>query len=612
MVDNAPSFEFQSVLDQFDEELPSCSNPVISGGGDLLIFLVDYPNDKKIMESRKEGDYWSRPKVINSYLGMVGETVPVSLSYDGKELYLMHQFYSHSDIFVSRYENGRWTEAEALGHQVNGRTSETHASISRDGQTLYFVSDKRGGQGSLDIFVSRKDEKGEWGEPRNLGPVVNTEFEERTPFISANDSILFFSSQGHNTIGGLDVFYSELGPDGQWGEPVNLGFPVNTTDDNVFFNPGWNEMDGYYAMRREDDPTSNTINMVIELEPQEMLAEEMEVEEPGPEDEPVAEIQATEQAPATEEAPAIADEQPSTAASPTVGVVALPLLVEDEEEEESALEEAIEPEETDDIHLALNNGDLGEDTGTVAPNDVNEAHLSVVPVQGSTVLVTSVPFDHNKHSLSLGAILEAERIADLMTRYPESTAKIIGHADETGAADYNMMISHQRAETVLGYLEIRGVDTERITLEARGEHSPAALVREADGSRSLLGLYVNRQVRVCVQNPLPMKDSLGGFYVPSYLMRVELAHQKEPEPIFTVQVKAAKGEIPASLFGEMEGIREYVCDDGFYRYAVGEFPDLRAAKASLEELRAEGYPDAFIQTLIYYQRVTQKLSKPGP
>ena len=87
-----PSFEFQSVLDHFDDDLPSCSNPIVSGAGDVLVFLVDYPSDKKIMMSTKTGDLWSRPRVINSELGMVGETYPASLSYDGKELYLVHHY----------------------------------------------------------------------------------------------------------------------------------------------------------------------------------------------------------------------------------------------------------------------------------------------------------------------------------------------------------------------------------------------------------------------------------------------------------------------------------------------------------------------------------------
>ena len=276
VMDRPPSFKFQSVLDHFDEYLPSCSNPVISGDGNTLIFLVDFPNDKQVMETTREGEFWTKPRVINSEIGMVGETYPVSLSYDGKELYLAHSYYSHSDILVSTFENGAWTEARELGGNINGRTSETHASISRDGKKLYFTSDVRGGEGRFDIYVSAKDEKDRWGIPENLGPVINTEYDELTPFISSNDSILFFSSQGHASMGGSDVFFSVLGPDGSWGDPVSLGAPVNTTGEDLFFNPGWNELDGVYAVRKENDPSANAINMVIELDPEAPLIAEEE------------------------------------------------------------------------------------------------------------------------------------------------------------------------------------------------------------------------------------------------------------------------------------------------------------------------------------------------
>lgn len=274
LMDHPPSFEFQNVLDHFDEYLPSCSNPVISGDGNTLIFLVDYPSDKKIMITKRTGEFWTKPEVINNEIGMVGETYPVSLSYDGMDLYLAHEYYSHSDILVSTFEEGAWSKAKALGGNINGRTSETHASISKDGNTLYFTSDVRGGMGSMDIYVSTLNGKGEWGTPKNLGPVINTKYEEHTPFISSNDSILFFSSQGHASMGGVDVFYSTLGADGIWGEPVSLGAPVNTTGEDLFFNPGWNELDGVYAVRKADDPSSNAINMVIELDLEELAARE--------------------------------------------------------------------------------------------------------------------------------------------------------------------------------------------------------------------------------------------------------------------------------------------------------------------------------------------------
>ncbi len=558
IVDNSPSFEFQSVLDQFDDDLPSCNNPVISGDGNILIFLVDYPNDKKIMMTVRSGELWSRPRVINSEIGMVGDTYPVSLSYDGLELYLVHQFYSHSDIFISRFEGGHWSEAEALGYNVNGRTSETHASISRDGNTLYFTSDARGGYGSYDIYVSKLDEKGEWGVPVNLGPGINTPFEEHTPFISSNDSILFFSSQGHATIGGIDVFYTELGSDGHWGEPVNLGYPVNTTGEDLFFNPGWNELDGVYAVRREDDPGSNTIKMVIELEPKE---------------EPAAQ---------------------SGKVVPAVPVVA------------STMERAIEPPETDEIEEVLNRDSKEPSPPTQPPTQPAVTPPLIEAPLRPTVFETTLPFEHNEFELSMAAILEVEHIAELMVLNPESNVELTGHTDHTGGDEYNMILSLQRVGLVAQYLEMKGIQKERISKHGKGENAPVALNRYPDGGDAPLGRYLNRQVFARVVNEKPMVGDMMGPYVPLALKYQGDTYGSTEEVIyrFTLQVQASYGRLVSmARFQGVGDIVENYCKDGYYRYTHGAFKDYQAAKEHLIKLQKMGFEDAYIQSMDYYERM---------
>ncbi|MCK4748982.1 MAG: OmpA family protein, partial [Bacteroidales bacterium] len=621
VVMDQPSFEFESVLDHFDDDLPSCNNPVISGDGNILIFLVDYPNDKKIMMTRRSGNIWSRPKVINSEIGMVGETSPVCLSYDGEDLYLVHHFYSHSDIFVSRFEGGRWTEAEPLGHNVNGRTSETHASISKDGNTLYFTSDARGGQGSYDIYVSRLDEKGEWGIPTNLGPMINTPYEEHTPFISSNDSILFFSSQGHHSIGGIDVFYSELGPGGHWGEPKNLGYPVNTTKDNVFFNPGWNELDGYYAVQREDDPTSNTINMVIELEPVEEVAEAVQ---PDPEAvQPDSEaVQPDPEAvqPDSEEVPSDSEDvQPdpgemTTSEQQLIIAMDQQEVIQDDQEEsgtasyqveatgqpvesrqEITLDEVIEPAETDEILEVLNKGVVYE-AETIQP----------VPVAGATRIQTAVPFDHNAIELGMAAMLEVEKISDVMQSYPETNVWITGHADATGSSDYNMLLSHQRAEQISQYLEMHGIDPSRVSLEGKGESAPVARNTYADGTDAPLGRYLNRQVKVTIVSPESIQVELAGFYVPSSLKPSPGdVHHDGSSFGFTIQVFATLTQVDRSQFKGLTDMEEHICRDDYFRYTYGAYRTFDEAKAGLKNLQHSGHPDAFIQTLDWYKKATE-------
>ncbi len=574
IVRTRPVFEFQSVLEHFDKDLPSCSNPVISGDGNILLFLVDYPADKKIMMTTRTDSLWSRPRVINSEIGMVGETSPVSLSYDGLDLYMAHQYYSHSDIFVSHFEGGRWTEAEPLGYKINGRTSENHASISRDGESLYFTTDVRGGSGSYDIYVSRLEEKGEWGEPINLGPTINTPFEERTPFISSNDSILFFSSQGHTSIGGLDVFYSHLNIDGSWSEPENLGYPVNTTGDDLFFNPGWNELEGYYAVRRQDDPTSSTINMVMELEYEEELAQATPVDSvitdlPLTKEEPVAVVEV-----AVVEVPVV-----------QVAVAEVPVIT---------VEKAIEPPNTDEVENVLNEWSDPEPVVPVIVYAETPAYINE--------LITSVPFDFNKYELGMAAMLEAEKIADLMNEYPDAIISLTGHADATGTADYNMLLSMHRADNIANYLEMRGVRRSRIHVDGVGESAPKAKNTFEDGADAPLGRYLNRQVYVKISGRLSAESGLAGVYIPANLKSRGDQSGKVQEFYYSIQLSASRTSSSLSLFEGLENVIEYPCKDGFYRYATGSYRNFQEARDHLKEVQKKGYQDAFIQTREWYER----------
>ena len=596
---NRPSFEFYSVLDHFDDDLPSCNNPVISGDGNILIFLVDYPADKKIMMTTRKDSVWSRPRVINSEIGMVGETYPVSLSYDGKDLYMVHQFYSHSDIFVSKFEGGRWSEAKSLGHNINKRTSENHASISKDGKTLYFTSDVRGGMGSFDIYVSKLGEKGEWGLPSNLGPVINTPYEEHTPFISSNDSILFFSSQGHATIGGSDVFYSELKSDGSWGEPVSLGYPVNTTGEDLFFNPGWDELDAYYAVRKADDPTSNAINMVLELEPEEQQAvtaqeagKDVEVEEV----EDVEEVEEVDHVEAVEavSVPQLSDIPVVPAAEPE------PETLIAEEEQIATITEVIEPDETDRIEEVLNRNRQAE---IRAPEPV--------PVEAgrrTSELNTSIPFEHNEYELSMAAMLEVEKIAELLVLNPDSRIELTGHADATGSAEYNMVLSMQRADQIADYLEMRGIMRNRMSIDGKGESAPIARNSYPDGEDAPLGRYLNRQVYVKIKGENLLPAGLAGLYVPSSLkpglISVEGSNHS-PVYWFTIQLLASYHKSDLSHFQNFTDIREYNCTDKLYRYTQGMYRSFQEARDQLKRVHKMGFEDAYIQTLDWYERVCE-------
>ncbi|HEY4785367.1 MAG TPA: hypothetical protein VIH57_04935 [Bacteroidales bacterium] len=210
------------------------THPVVSGDETVLIFLTKLKFYSAVYFSKKNGDSWSSPENINPQILSDGEFYPTAVSYDGKDLYLVKKGTKNMDIYLSHYVNGEWTVAKPLNKNINSSSDENAATITKDGNTMYFTSNRSGSRG-FDIYKSVKEADGEWGKAENLGKVINTKGDEATPSISPDGKTLYFSSVGHYNMGGMDIFYSVLQKDGTWSLPSNIGYPVNTTTDNVGF-----------------------------------------------------------------------------------------------------------------------------------------------------------------------------------------------------------------------------------------------------------------------------------------------------------------------------------------------------------------------------------------
>jgi hypothetical protein len=170
-----------------------------------------------------------------------------SLNSDGSELYLFKNDKYDGNIYVTTFKNGKWSDIVKLNKNINTKFYESHAAISSDGKKLYFTSNREGGLGELDLWMAERDPGGDWGLPVNLGNVVNSPYNEETPFISKDGLTLTFSSEGHGSIGGYDIFKS-TSTSGTWGKPVNIGYPLSTTDDDLGFEPFDNGTFAYYSM----------------------------------------------------------------------------------------------------------------------------------------------------------------------------------------------------------------------------------------------------------------------------------------------------------------------------------------------------------------------------
>ena len=223
-------------------------DPVLSGDGTKMAFVTRLPFYDGAFYTEKTEEGWSYPQMITQLLGFDANIYPVALSYDGTEMILYYDDDYIGNLYYSRLEDGLWIPATKMGENISTKYWESNACFSKDGKTLYFTSNRKGTNGGLDIYRSEKQPDGSWGVPVNLGTTINTRYNEECPYISQDGQTLYFSSYGHYNMGGYDIFYSRKNSDGTWAEPVNVGYPINTTDDDLFFQPVNNGNGAYYSL----------------------------------------------------------------------------------------------------------------------------------------------------------------------------------------------------------------------------------------------------------------------------------------------------------------------------------------------------------------------------
>jgi hypothetical protein len=177
-------------------------------------------------------------------------TVSISSSGEYMLIYRTSENISGGDLFILRSEGGKWSKPQKIGPEINSEFQEASAVISPDGQTLIFSSNRPGGMGGKDLYRVKLLPNGKWSLPRNLGPLVNSPFDEDAPYISADGNTLYFASKGHDSMGGYDLFKSTLSESGLWQTPQNLGYPLNSLADDIYLCMIHDGKSGYFSSDR--------------------------------------------------------------------------------------------------------------------------------------------------------------------------------------------------------------------------------------------------------------------------------------------------------------------------------------------------------------------------
>jgi tetratricopeptide (TPR) repeat protein len=253
--------------------------PVLSADEQVIIFTSARPNTtggliddtdgryyEDIYISTKSDSGWSEPKQIGSGINTTGNDASISLSPDGQKL-LIYRYQdqalgstSSGDLYISRLKGNTWTQATKLPETINTKAWEPSACLSADEKILYFSSNKEGGSGGTDIYMVRKLPNGDWALPMNLGTTINTSFDEDSPFIHPDGKTLYFSSNGHRTMGGYDIFVSKFDDETkQWSNPSNVGYPINTAHDDIHFSWSADARRVYFSSIRPGGKGDNDI-----------------------------------------------------------------------------------------------------------------------------------------------------------------------------------------------------------------------------------------------------------------------------------------------------------------------------------------------------------------
>ncbi|MCD6367325.1 MAG: PD40 domain-containing protein [Bacteroidales bacterium] len=251
-------------------------SPVFSADESVLLFtsrregsvggklLEDNQYDEDIYITHRNDDgFWKKAQNMGTPVNTVNHDATIGLSVDGQMLLIYRDDNGDGNIYYSNLNGDQWSAPKKFPAPVNSKSRETDASLSADGQTLFFTSDRKGGLGGLDIYMSRKLPTGDWGIPQNLGPNINTPYNDEGPYIHPDGVTLFFSSKGHQSIGGYDIFFSMLNEEtGKWEEPTNIGYPINTTGDDVFYLPTPDGKRAYYASSQYDSKGKTDIYLI--------------------------------------------------------------------------------------------------------------------------------------------------------------------------------------------------------------------------------------------------------------------------------------------------------------------------------------------------------------
>ncbi|PCJ85358.1 MAG: hypothetical protein COA57_07785 [Flavobacteriales bacterium] len=474
---NSKFADYRAVVNA-DESLLIFTSRKRGSTGSLLTDDGRYFEDIFIAEKQDDGS-WGEPQPIGATINTSDHEATVGISADGQTL-LIYKYdeEGQGDLYSSKLVGDRWTVPQRLGSNINTEFWEPHATISADGQYLYFTSNREGGFGSTDIYFCKKLPTGEWGLAQNCGAIINTPYPEDSPFFHPDGTTLFFSSRGHNSMGGFDIYFSERLEEKKWTKPHNMGYPVNTPGDDIFFMPTTDGKRAYYSSFRSDGFGDQDIYMITFPEFKEI---------------PLTVFKGT--------------------VKDAMGNVPEDVFITVTDNETGDLVGNYIPNMMTGKYIIIlkpgSNYNItyeGEDLlfhseNLIVPEESNYYEISkaieLQPITvGSTVELKNIFFDYASAHITSASYVELEKVYKTLKNSSHLKIEISGHTDSKGEPNYNMKLSQDRAQAIVDHLVEQGIEKGRLVAKGYGETKPHAPNTNEDGSDNPEGRAKNRRIEM--------------------------------------------------------------------------------------------------------------------
>jgi len=453
--------------------------PSLTIDGSRMIFTRRLNNDEDFYESNWINGAWSKALPVGGKINTNLNEGAQNISQDGDWLIFTGCNYPEGegscDLYIAyKTKTGDWTEPENMGRIINTDFWESSPSLSPDKQNLYFASSRPGGYGGKDIWVSNRSNSGRWSQPINLGPAVNTIADEGCPFIHADNKTLYFNSNGHTGYGLTDLFLSKKMEDESWGTPVNLGYPINTIDDEGSLIVSADGKTAYYASDGGD--TRGGLDL-YQFELREDIRAEKVLWVKGK----------------------VYDKKTNAGLPSSVELTDINSrkLISKLQTDEDGNYLVTLPAGMDYAFNVNRKGYLFYSDNFSMKNSQPDSPLVInIPLQpieaGASVVLKNIFFDTKKFELQPASLAELDNVIQLMNDNPKLRILISGHTDNVGKDADNLLLSNNRAKTVVAYLQKNGIALTRLSAKGIGAAKPI------DDNNTEAGRAKNRRTELSI------------------------------------------------------------------------------------------------------------------